>query len=77
MWFIYIHIFKCTSIWSLGAHTHTPGKHNQIIEVQYNDVDMQCANVANLLNEVALLCSPNAVAFISNYNNYAGAAEEI
>ena len=56
---------------------HTPGKHNQIIEVQYNDVDMQCANVANLLNEVALLCSPNDVAFISNYNNYAGVAEEI
>ena len=31
---------------------HTPGKHNQLIEVQYNDVDVQRANVANLLNEV-------------------------
>ena len=56
---------------------HTPGKHNQLIEVQYNDVDVQRANVANLLNEVALLCSPNDVAFSSNYNNYAGTAEEI
>ena len=50
MWFIYIHILVYVNL-VLGG-PHTPGKHNQLIDVQYNDVDVQRANVANLLNEV-------------------------
>ena len=73
MWFIYIHIEVYVNLVPGGPHT--PDKHNQLIEVQYNDVDVQRANVANLLNEVAHLCSPNDVAFSSNYNNYEWAAE--